>query len=64
MQIDELDYATIAALHKATYSILFFKTLHKGLIINNIKHIVVRDNNYLRTKLLEQIKVKSNLLMY
>jgi protein SERAC1 len=54
----------IAALHKATYSILFFRTPHKGLVINDIKHIVIGDDDHLRTKLLEQIKVKSNLLMY
>jgi protein SERAC1 len=61
---DERDHATIAALHKATYSILFFKTPHKGLVINDIKHMVVGDNNYLRTKLLRQVKVKFNLLMH
>jgi hypothetical protein len=54
----------IAALHKVIYGILFFRTLYKGLIINDIKHIVVGDDNNLRTKLLKQVKVKSNLLMY
>ena len=62
--MDEHNYTAIAALHKATYSILFFSTPHKGLVINNIKHIVIRDNNNLRTKLFKQVKVKSNLLMH
>jgi protein SERAC1 len=64
VQTDELDHATIAALHKATYGILFFGTPHKGLVIDDIKHMVIGDDDHPRTELLEQIKVKSDLLMY
>ena len=53
MQTDERDYVAIAALHKATYGILFFGTPHKGLVIDDIKRIVVGDDDHLRTKLLE-----------
>ena len=43
MQTDESDHATIATLHKATYGILFFGTPHKGLVIDDIKRIVVGE---------------------
>jgi protein SERAC1 len=64
VQTDERDHAAIAALHKATYGILFFGTPHKGLVIDDIKRMVAGDDDYPRTKLLEQVKVKSDLLMH
>jgi protein SERAC1 len=64
VQTDERDHATIAALQKATYGILFFGTPHKGLLINDIKHMVAGDDDHPRIELLEQIKAKSDLLMY
>lgn len=64
VQTDERDHATIAALPKATYGILFFGTPHKGLLINDIKHMVTGDDDHPRTELLEQIRAKSDLLMY
>lgn len=64
VQMDARDHATIAALHKATYGILFFGTPHKGLLIDDIKQMVVGDDDHPRTELLEQINVKSDLLMY
>jgi hypothetical protein len=57
----ERDDAIIAALYKATYGILFFGTLHKGLVINNIQCRVAGEDHHPRTELLEQIKLKSNL---
>jgi protein SERAC1 len=64
VQTDERDHATIAALPKATYGILLFGTPHKGLLIDDIKHMVAGDDEHPRTELLEQIKDKSDLLMY
>jgi hypothetical protein len=64
VQTDERDHATIAALHKATYGILFFGTPHQGLLVDDIKRMVAGEDDHPRAELLEQIKVKSNLLMY
>jgi protein SERAC1 len=64
VQTDERDHATIAALQKATYGILFFGTPHKGLLIDDIKQIVAGDEDHPRTEILEQIRAKSNLLIY
>jgi hypothetical protein len=64
VQADERDHATIAALQKATYGILFFGTPHKGLLIDDIEHMVAGDDDHPRTELLEQIKANSDLLMY
>lgn len=64
VQTDERDHATIAALHRATYGILFFGTPHKGLVIDDIQRMVAGEDYHPRTELLEQIKLKSDLLMY
>lgn len=64
MQTDERDHATIAALHKATYGILFFGTPHQGLLIDDMKRMVVGDDDHPRTELLKQIEAKSELLIY
>ncbi|KAH6694334.1 hypothetical protein BKA61DRAFT_647691 [Leptodontidium sp. MPI-SDFR-AT-0119] len=60
---DEHGHATIAALHRATYGILFFGTPHKGLVIDDIRRIVAGEDHHPRTELLEQIKLKSGLLI-
>ncbi len=62
MQTDECDHATIAALHKATYGILFFGTPHKGLIIDDIQQMVAVEGHHPRDRLLEQIRANSDLL--
>ncbi|OBU01690.1 hypothetical protein VE01_00202 [Pseudogymnoascus verrucosus] len=64
VQTDERDNATIAALYKATYGILFFGALHKGLVIDDIQRMVAGKDQHPRIELLEQIKLKSNLLLY
>ncbi|OBT66186.1 hypothetical protein VE03_05134 [Pseudogymnoascus sp. 23342-1-I1] len=64
VQTDERDNATIAALHKATYGILFFGAPHKGLVIDDIQRMVAGNDHHPRMELLEQIKLKSDLLMY
>jgi hypothetical protein len=64
VQTDERDHATIAALHRATYGILFFGTPHKGLVIADIQRMVAGEDHHPRTELLEQIKLKSNLLIH
>ncbi|KFZ13479.1 hypothetical protein V501_03685, partial [Pseudogymnoascus sp. VKM F-4519 (FW-2642)] len=64
VQTDERDNATIAALHKATYGILFFGAPHKGLVIDDIQRMVAGKDRHPRMELLEQIKLKSDLLLY
>jgi hypothetical protein len=64
VQTDKHDHAAIAALHKATYGILFFGTPHKGLVIDDIQRIVTGEDQHPRIELLEQIKQKSDLLIY
>lgn len=64
LQTDERDNATIAALHKATYGILFFGAPHKGLVIDDIQRMIAGKDQHPRMELLEQIKLKSDLLMY
>ena len=63
-QTDERGHATIVALHKATYGILFFGTPHKGLVIDDIQRMAAGEGHHLRAGLLEEIKAKSNLLIY
>jgi hypothetical protein len=63
-QTEERDNATIAALHKATYGILFFGTPHQGLLIDDIKQMVTQEDDHPRVDLLEQIEEKSDLLIY
>lgn len=64
MQTDERDHATIAALHKATYGILFFGTPHQGLVVDDIKRMVAGEDDHPRVELLEQIRLKSDLLIH
>ncbi|RDW87375.1 hypothetical protein BP5796_03069 [Coleophoma crateriformis] len=64
VQTNEDDHATIAALYKATYGILFFGTPHKGLVIDDIQRMIAREGHHPRAELLEQIKTKSDLLTY
>lgn len=64
VQTDERGHATIAALHRATYGILFFGTPHKGLVIDDIQRMIAGEDHHPRTELLNQVKVKSDLLVY
>lgn len=64
VQTDERDNATIASLYKATYGILFFGVPHKGLVIDDIQRMVAGEDQHPRMELLEQIKQKSDLLIY
>ncbi|RDW73410.1 hypothetical protein BP6252_07317 [Coleophoma cylindrospora] len=64
VQTNEHDHATIAALHKATYGILFFGTPHKGLVIDDIQRMISGEDRHPRAELLEQIKTKSDSLTY
>ena len=63
VQTDEHDHPTIAALYKATYGILFFGVPHKGLLIDDIQCMISGEDRHPRADLLEQIKVKSDLLI-
>jgi len=64
LQTNERGHATIAALYKATYGILFFGTPHQGLVIDDIQRMVAGEEQHPRIELLEQIRQKSDLLIY
>jgi hypothetical protein len=54
----------IASLYKATYAILFFATPHKGLVVADMKRMLVGDPNHPRHNLLEEINKESGVLKY
>ena len=58
------DHPTIASLYSATYGILFFATPQKGLIVADIKKMLVGDSRHPRHTLLEEIDKNSSLLRY
>ncbi|PTB40427.1 hypothetical protein M441DRAFT_431873 [Trichoderma asperellum CBS 433.97] len=62
VQTNEDDHPTIATLHKATYGMLLFGIPHKGLVVNDIEKMLAGQDNHPRSALLQQIRVKSNLL--
>ncbi|PTB40369.1 hypothetical protein M441DRAFT_459641 [Trichoderma asperellum CBS 433.97] len=62
VQTNEDDHPTIATLHKATYGMLLFGTPHKGLVVNDIEKMLASRDNHPRSALLQQIRVKSDLL--
>lgn len=64
VQTNEDDHPTIAALHKATYGMLLFGIPHKGLLIDDIHRMVVGYGSHPREALLEQIRIKSDLLAF
>jgi hypothetical protein len=61
-QTEERDNA-ISALYNATYGILFFATPHTGMVIDDIQHMIAGEDHHPRVELLEQINVKSNMLI-
>ncbi|KAL6821948.1 hypothetical protein J3E69DRAFT_339611 [Trichoderma sp. SZMC 28015] len=62
VQTNEDDHPTIATLHKATYGMLLFGIPHKGLVVDDIEKMLAGRDNHPRSALLQQIKVKSDLL--
>ncbi|KAF1357152.1 TPR-like protein [Lizonia empirigonia] len=60
-QITE-DHPTIAALHRATYSMLLFGIPHRGLVVDDIQKMLAGEDRHPRRGLLEQIREKSDLL--
>ncbi|KAM0252581.1 hypothetical protein ACHAQJ_007618, partial [Trichoderma viride] len=62
VQTNEDDHPTIAMLHKATYGMLLFGIPHKGLLVNDIEKMLAHQDNHPRSALLQQIRVKSDLL--
>ena len=53
----------IASLHRATYGILLFATPHKGLLVDDIQKMLAERENQPRNALLQQINLKSDLLI-
>ncbi|KAM6483909.1 hypothetical protein HDV62DRAFT_389029 [Trichoderma sp. SZMC 28011] len=62
VQTNEDDHPTIATLYKATYGMLLFGIPHKGLVVNDIEKMLAGRDNHPRSALLQQIRVKSDLL--
>ncbi|KAH0527489.1 hypothetical protein TsFJ059_002489 [Trichoderma semiorbis] len=62
VQTNEDDHPTVATLHKATYGMLLFGIPHKGLVVNDIEKMLAGRDNHPRSALLQQIRVKSDLL--
>ncbi|PNP50290.1 hypothetical protein THARTR1_08998 [Trichoderma harzianum] len=62
VQTNEDDHPTIATLHKATYGMLLFGIPHKGLVVDDIEQMLAGRDNHPRSALLQQIRVKSDLL--
>ncbi|OPB46100.1 kinesin [Trichoderma guizhouense] len=62
VQTNEDDHPTIATLHKATYGMLLFGIPHRGLVVNDIEKMLAGRDNHPRSALLQQIRVKSDLL--
>ncbi|KAF1352633.1 TPR-like protein [Lizonia empirigonia] len=60
-QITE-DHPTIAALHRATYSMLLFGIPHRGLVVDDIQKMLAGEDRHPRRGLLKQIREKSDLL--
>ncbi|KAF2677679.1 hypothetical protein K458DRAFT_395748 [Lentithecium fluviatile CBS 122367] len=58
----EDDHPTIAALHRATYSMLLFGIPHRGLVVDDIQRMLIGHDSHPRNALLAQIRKKSNLL--
>ncbi|KAK4068242.1 uncharacterized protein Triagg1_7485 [Trichoderma aggressivum f. europaeum] len=62
VQTNEDDHPTIATLHKATYGMLLFGIPHKGLVVDDIEQMLAGRDNHPRSSLLQQIRLKSDLL--
>lgn len=61
IQTAERDNPTIAALHKATYGVLFFAVPHRGLDVEDMKR-VMGNEGHPRTGLIHQISIDSVVL--
>ena len=61
MQTNDSDHPVLAALHRATYGIIFFAVPQRGLDIEDMKQIMGQDEHP-RTGLLYQIKTDSKEL--
>jgi len=44
----EEDYPAITSLHRATYGMILFAILHKGLVMDDIQQILAADKSYPR----------------
>ncbi|OAL53552.1 hypothetical protein IQ07DRAFT_502809 [Pyrenochaeta sp. DS3sAY3a] len=58
-----VDYnAALHAIYKATYGMLFFATPHKGLVVSDIRKMLMGQTEHPRNALLNQINEQSDLL--
>ncbi|KAF2008357.1 hypothetical protein BU24DRAFT_429452 [Aaosphaeria arxii CBS 175.79] len=56
------DDAALPAIYKATYGMLFFATPHKGLVVSDIRKMLMGQTEHPRNALLNQINEQSDLL--
>jgi hypothetical protein len=60
----EDDHPAITSLHRATYGMIFFGIPHKGLVVEDIRQMLARDQRHPREQLLQQISRKSDVLTH
>jgi hypothetical protein len=60
----EEDHPAVTSLQRATYSMILFAILHKGLVIDDIQQMLAADRRHPRGQLLQQISSKSDLLIH
>ncbi|KAJ5893421.1 hypothetical protein N7495_005112 [Penicillium taxi] len=58
------DHPAIASLYQATYCMILFAIPHKGLVIDDIQQMLIENKNHPRGHLLQQISIKSDLLIH
>ncbi|CAI7656132.1 unnamed protein product [Penicillium palitans] len=60
----EENHPAITSLHRATYGMVLFAILHKGLVMDDIQQMLAGDKSHPREQLLQQISSKSDLLIH
>ena len=58
------NHPAITSLHRATYGMVLFAILHKGLVMDDIQQMLAGDKSHPREQLLQQISSKSDLLIH
>ena len=60
----EEDHPAIMSLHRATYGMILFAIPHKGLVMDDIRQMLVGDKSHPREQLLRQISSNSDVLIH
>ncbi|CAG7941474.1 unnamed protein product [Penicillium salamii] len=64
IQTMEEDHPAIMSLHRATYGMILFAIPHKGLVMDDIRQMLVGDKSHPREQLLRQISSNSDVLIH